>query len=117
MLWVLGMIGAAVIGAILRWQVGELFRAAQFPWATLLVNGVGGFFMGFVHAQTQWPSGIKLVVGVGFLGAFTTFSAFAWDTIRLWENGQGLLALVNIFANNLSALGLCAVAYYWFHGF
>jgi fluoride exporter len=114
MLWI-GILAAAMVGALLRWQAGQWMASTWFPWATLFVNGVGGFFMGWVQAQPHWPGGLKLILTVGLLGSFTTFSAFAWDTLRLWEGGQAWLAIVNLLANNLVAVGLCALGYYWTH--
>jgi fluoride exporter len=107
-----GILIMAMLGAALRWQTGQWLAHPVFPWATLVVNGIGGLLMGWVQAQASWPGALKVALAAGLLGSFTTFSAYAWDTLRLWENGQVMLAILNIFANNIVALGMCAVGYY-----
>lgn len=98
---------AGVAGVGLRWAVSLLTPAYPFPIATLVVNGLGGFAMGWIQAQPGFPDHVKIVLGVGLLGAFTTFSAYSWETLKLWQAGEVGLALLNVLANNIIALGLC----------
>ena len=72
--------------------------ATAFPWATLLVNAVGSLLMGLL---TGWllrhgdqGEGWRLLLGVGVLGGFTTFSAFSLDLVQMIERGQLGSALV-----------------------
>ena len=91
-------------GAVLRYQAGRALTAllgpatvAAFPWATLVVNVVGSLAMGLLagwlarhgSASETW----RLLVGVGLLGGFTTFSAFSLELMLLIERGQGATAL------------------------
>ena len=105
------LFGAA--GAVSRYAVDTLFGSVspgQFPWSTLVVNVVGAFALGVlielglrgVLANPNW----RIALGVGFLGAFTTFSTYAFATVRLVEDSAVTLAVINTFA--LIVLGLAA---------
>ena len=102
------------IGAASRFGVGRLFASyytSSFPWATLFVNAMGCFAIGFyiqaVKNSPTFPSRDLFFV-VGFLGSFTTFSAFGFETIQLIKTNHMLLGLLNIFGNML----LCLIAVY-----
>lgn len=64
----------------------------NFPWATLTVNVVGSFMMGLLVAWLMRRGGngehLRLFIGVGLLGGFTTFSAFSLDFAVLWQRGD-----------------------------
>ena len=98
--WVLVVIAAGgVVGAELRYATGLLLPAhpPAFPWATVLVNVVGGFAMGALTAgidrsRTPHPL-LRPFAGVGVLGGFTTFSTYSTDTVRLLDAGRVLPAL------------------------
>ena len=83
----------------------------EFPLATLTVNFLGCLAIGIVSVliERAVPNSrhLFLIVSVGFLGGFTTFSAFGLETLKLIESQQLLLALLNIVANIV--LGLAAV--------
>jgi len=68
----------------------------NFPWGTLIVNIAGSFLMGvFIEVLVRKLGAtqeLRLLVATGFLGGFTTFSAFSLDTIVLWERGQLAIA-------------------------
>jgi fluoride exporter len=88
------MLGGA-LGAGLRYGAG-LIVAGRFPWATLGVNLVGSFLMGLLMAfvlKGSASEGVRLFVGVGILGGFTTFSAFSFDLWQMMERGQVGIAL------------------------
>ena len=88
--WLLVFIGGG-LGAAARHGVGRAtFNAfgPAFPWGTLTVNVVGSFLIGlsvglFALFETDQPTRLFLVTG--FLGGFTTFSAFSLDALTLWE--------------------------------
>ena len=88
------MIGGA-FGAGARHLTGAaMLRAAgpTWPWGTLTVNLVGGFLMGLLAgwlARTgDGGTNMRLLLGVGVLGGFTTFSAFSLDVVLMLERGQ-----------------------------
>ena len=101
-------------GAIARYAVDTLVTDAArtaFPWGTLAVNVTGSFALGLLFALTaergSLPEELRLPLGVGFLGAYTTLSTFALESLRLAESGSWGLAVANIGGSVL--LGLAAV--------
>ena len=98
----------AALGALFRWKVGEWLNLASFPWGTLLVNILGCLCMGGVTSQMTQSSYWVIALTVGFLGAFTTFSAYMMESIHLISEGYWLKAISYILASN--GLGLLA---YW----
>ncbi len=110
-------IGGAV-GSMCRYAlmtaVGHYTKLADFPYGTFAVNVLGGFLMGLWIAvmATLLPAKAKdlhLLVAVGLLGGFTTFSAFSMDTFLLFERGLLLQVLLYIVGSVvLSVLGLVA---------
>ena len=88
-------------GSALRYALSVVLQPYQgFPVATLCVNAVGCFVMGYLHFKfPQAPESQKLLVAVGFLGGFTTFSTFSFETMQLFQKGEHKLAVVNITLN------------------
>lgn len=107
--YLLGTGGA--VGAVARYLVGVALesRSERFPAATLVVNVLGSFALGLV-AFADVGEGAALFVGVGACGAFTTYSSFSVQTVRLWERGTRLLAALNALANLLLSVGAVALA-------
>jgi fluoride exporter len=112
------MIGGAA-GAGLRWEFGRLALrrlGAGFPWGTLGVNLVGGLLMGLL-AGAMVASGaadrpIWLLLAVGLLGGFTTFSAFSLDLFEMLERGRVGGAAVYVTASLLGSLLLLALGWW-----
>ncbi len=107
----LGLAGA--VGAVSRYLVAAACSAwfgLASPWAILLVNLAGCLLFGLAWGTLQHRASPLLTVAVfsGFLGAFTTFSTFAGDTLMMLERGQWLQAAGNVAAHNL--LGIAALA-------
>ena len=79
------------VGAWLRFAAGQLIGPATFPFATLTVNIIGSFAMGLLAAwlarQGDGGEGWRLLLGVGVLGGFTTFSAFSLEIVQLAQRG------------------------------
>jgi CrcB protein len=107
-----GFVGANARFVMARW-VGSWVEG-RFPLGTFLINVSGSFLLGLlgaVLAQKALPNadGLRLALGVGFLGAFTTFSTFEFETHALFEDGVWLTALTNIFLSLF--IGLVAVRF------
>lgn len=88
---------AGAAGAVLRYRIGVAVGVRSFPWATLGINVVGCFVLAYVltgPGATRWSSTTTTAVAAGFLGAFTTFSTFGYETITLVrEDRAGTAAL------------------------
>lgn len=103
---------AGAIGTLARFGVyllGERPPIKGLPAGTLMVNVVGclvfGLVLGLIPGQGKMPEQTKWLVLTGFLGAFTTFSAFAFESGRYIAHGQYVAAIVNIAANNVLGIG------------
>jgi len=94
-------VGASA-GALSRWGTVILMQrwfGAGYPWATLVVNAVGSFLLGFLVIwfldRTHLSDLLRLLLTVGFLGSFTTFSTFSVETVRLMEQGSITMSLIH----------------------
>ena len=100
------------LGAISRFGVNVFFQrfAPDFPWGILTVNLAGSFTFGLVWSlsvergwvEDAWRDALL----VGFLGALTTFSAFAFNNFQLTLSGAWVPFGLNIIANNVGGIGL-----------
>lgn len=112
MSFVLVALGGAV-GATARYGVSlaaTQWLGAGFPWGTLIVNAIGSFAMGvLVGWASDADKALVLLLGVGVLGGFTTFSAFSIETVRLMERGAWLAAGANVTASVMISLAACAI--------
>lgn len=92
---------AAFAGAVCRHLVDVVARrrgAARFPVGTMVVNLTGSFALGLLVGLVpghRHGGSVLLVAGTGFVGAYTTFSTFAYETVRLVEDGWTRAALLN----------------------
>ena len=92
-------------GSALRYLVSDrvhhLFPAVMLPIGTFAVNATGslliGLFAGLVEYRELFGSGARLLLVVGLLGGYTTFSAFSLETLVLLRSGQAMTALINVF--------------------
>jgi CrcB protein len=101
------------LGALARHGAGLAavrIMGAGFPWGTLAVNVAGSFLIGLlsVWLAARGLGRLSPLLLTGFLGGFTTFSAFSLDVLRLWEAGEALPAAVYVAAS--VGLSLVAVA-------
>lgn len=108
----------AVLGANLRYWVGDW--AAQrfgsgFPYGTMLVNLTGSFLLGLIISLTLEhfiiDPRLRILLTIGFLGSYTTFSTFAYESVTLISQGQWGLGLFNLLGSTLlgvlfAALGI-----------
>ena len=101
-------IGGA-LGAVLRFLVSN---ALTFPFGTLAVNVAGSFIMGlaFIFFADKGMERAAPLVMVGALGAFTTFSTFSLDVLRLFEDGRAGYAMMYIAASVVLSLAAIFVA-------
>ncbi len=87
------------------WVYGLLGRA--FPYGTFAVNIIGAYFIGLVMelglASTAISDTLRIGLTVGFMGGLPTFSTFSYETFKLLEDGQFLVA----FANVLASVAVC----------
>ena len=118
--WVAFVVAGAV-GAPARYLVdgfvGDRTEGA-FPWGTFVINVSGSFLLGFLTGLALYhgfPKTPKVVLGTGFCGAYTTFSTFTFETVRLVEDGAVNEAVRNSLGTLVSgaaaaALGLAVAA-------
>lgn len=113
---VLLVAAGAAVGAPLRYLVDRRLQARHrhLPWGTLLVNVVGSLLAGAVAAavvERGAAAWLLPFVAVGFCGALTTFSAFAYETATLVEDGAGGRALLNVVVSVALATAGCAAGW------
>ena len=115
---------AAAFGAWLRWLITYFFSTVDpsMPHGTLVVNLIGGLFIGISFAAIQSTSidvseEIKLILNVGFLGAFTTFSTYSMELLNLFLKGEIALGIFFGALNVMGALLFCFIGWYLFNLF
>jgi CrcB protein len=112
--WLAVALGGA-LGAVSRYGSSRLLATwlgAGFPFGTLAVNVLGSGIAGWLFVRLvengHGSDSLRALLIVGFLGAFTTFSAFSVETLRLLDNGSVGLALLNVLLNVVSCLAAAA---------
>jgi CrcB protein len=112
---VLAVACGGALGALGRyWVSGALYKhlGAGFPYGTLGVNVAGSLAMGVLFVLVQErdvPDAWRLALGVGLLGAFTTFSTFSVDTLALVQQGLWLRAALNVVSSVMLCISAAAV--------
>ena len=107
------------MGAVLRYliaNVGQSWTTSSFPVGTLIVNILGCAAIGLITAilissQSQHREVLRLLLVVGVLGGFTTFSSFAFDTIELFDDGRSGQAMLYIMLTNILGIGSALLFY------
>ena len=99
------------LGGLLRYGSSvavQRWIGSDFPWGTFFVNVIGCGLLGFLAAWSvergAWTPEARLFATTGFLGGFTTFSAFSHETLRLVEGGDWTRAGVNVAATLLCTM-------------
>jgi CrcB protein len=94
------------VGASMRYlivQISTNLLGKGFPFGTLVVNVLGSFLLGILYSFMQQDNGenagLRALIGIGLLGAFTTFSTFSLDTVLLIQHGEIMKASLNVFFN------------------
>ncbi|MFQ5355170.1 MAG: fluoride efflux transporter CrcB [Mariprofundaceae bacterium] len=100
----LAIAAGGAFGASLRWLLAggiQRLTGGAFPWGTFVVNTLGSFLLGFLFIYLIERSSLgellRLALTVGFLGAFTTFSTYSLESLRLLQSGAYLMAAANVF--------------------
>jgi CrcB protein len=106
----IGLAGFA--GAILRVLVATMFGRLniRFPLGTLVINVTGSLFLGWFLTYVGMRNvsdTARLAIGAGFVGAYTTFSTFMYESSRLSDEGAGIEAILNLLGSLI--LGILAV--------
>lgn len=105
-----GAVGAAARYLLDGWVQGRV--RGVFPWGTFVVNVTGSLLLGFLAGMALYHGfrgAPRLLLGTGFCGSYTTFSTFAYETVRLLEDGSVLEGFLNA-AGSLAAGAMAAGA-------
>lgn len=106
------------LGSVLRYTLIQLvmrLHTQPFPLGTMLVNILGSLAIGMLMAKYAGGAlneNARLLLVTGVLGGFTTFSAFSWDVLDLWQRGHVLQAAAYIAGSVVLSLAACALGYY-----
>ena len=96
-----GILGANSRYLIADWAAQRF--GAGLPYGTFIINISGsfllGFFMAFLQDRAFVNPNYRLFFATGFCGAYTTFSTFTYESLRLWQDGSFLLAITNLFGS------------------
>ena len=101
------------VGTLARYGLQGVVQksaGASFPWGTLAVNLTGCFVFGLIWALAEERLLIRpetrSVILIGFLGSFTTFSSFVFETSELLRDGQWAMAIGNLAAQNILGIAI-----------
>ena len=106
------------LGTVIRFLVFTFFEKnyqSDFPWATFTVNTLGSFLIGFLwgyFSNHYLSPGLRMLIFVGFLGSFTTFSTFAFDNFSLLRDGEFRFMVIYLFMTNILGIGLAIGGYF-----
>ena len=112
MIVLVALAGAA--GALSRYGLGRAVGTRDFPWATLGINLVGSFALGWVAhraLQRDWSAATTTAITVGFLGAFTTFSTLSNETWNLLRTDRAGMALTYVALSMIGGVLAAAAGY------
>ena len=91
------------LGSILRFWLGSYIggkMGTRFPYGTFVINITGSFLIGLVFAlltaRTQWSPNLRYLIAIGFIGGYTTFSTFEYETLRAVQDGQFTIGTLNV---------------------
>lgn len=91
------------LGSIARFWLGGYIGAkmgTRYPYGTMVINCTGCFLIGFIVTlmaeRTHWSPNWRYLIPIGFIGAYTTFSTFEYETFRAMQEGDILIAFLNV---------------------
>jgi CrcB protein len=91
------------LGSLARFWLGGYISermGTRFPYGTFVINISGSFVIGFIMTilteNAHWSPNWRYLVPVGFIGAYTTFSTFEYETLRSVQEGQWIMAMLNV---------------------
>ena len=109
----LAVAAGGALGAVARYLLSRLQSVDSFPWMTLLINVAGSFLLAVLyrHFNTAEVSAeMRAFLTVGFCGAFTTFSTFSLEALRLFQNGRAMSAALYVLASVALCIAGAALA-------
>ena len=108
--FLVGLAGFA--GVLARYAISTPFHGDALPWVTVAINVAGSFLLGVLVASHTFSEDLRTVLGVGFLGGFTTFSTFTVQAFLDVEAGEPMKALAYVTVSLAFGLAAAAAGYY-----
>jgi fluoride exporter len=91
------------LGSVLRFWVGSFVggkMGTRFPYGTFVINCTASFLIGFIITvlaeKTDWNPNLRFLIPIGFIGGYSTFSTFEYETFRVIQDGQLLTGVLNV---------------------
>ena len=109
-------LGGMARHGVSTWMAGRFPGA--FPWGTLVVNVLGSFLIGLIASlpESRWPGAagglMRQFLTIGFLGGFTTFSAFSLQAVSLAQHGRAPVSLLYVLLSVMLCLAGAALGYF-----
>lgn len=108
---VLFIAGFGALGCLSRYYLSDRvcdLLGRSFPYGTMVVNVLGAFIIGLIMESglrgSLLPTNLRIGLTVGFLGGFTTFSTFSYETFKLLEDGELVAAVANVLLSVMACL-------------
>jgi len=109
---------AGALGTLARYWLGgfvQRISGGVFPWGTFAVNMAGCFLFGLIWAMAEErlvvSGGTRAIILIGFMGAFTTFSTFIFETGALFRDSQWALAVGNLMLQNFFGIAFLLLGF------